>query len=444
MSLVRLAVVLAALALSTATHSAPSRPFVLGVGTHFGLNRGDVDKLMDAMVRSDLRSFRDEIHWHLVERTRGEYALPPAGTKIMRAIGAARTHGIAPLLILCYGNSLYGEAYPVSAPAQDAFARYAEYMARALQGSVRHFEVWNEWNLGLNSPEGATAKAPHHYYRLLQRAHAAIKRGNPDAMVVAGAVEGGGHTSLAWIDRLLALGGRKYMDALSVHPYLHHAGPQANPERLWDWFARLDEILQRHGISAGLPIFVTEIGWPTYRGPIGLSEDQAADYAARTLLVLRTVPSVRGVWWYNLQNDGTDPSAIEHNFGLLAADHRRKPAYQALARVGRLVAGARHATRLSAPPQVWAVRLDGEDGGTTLAVWTTSKATVALDVELKLRGEAEATIDGIAGTTPTAQAIQRLSAGTRQVRLHASPTPSIVQLPPNAVESTGVRMADSK
>jgi hypothetical protein len=418
--------------------AALDRPFTLGAGTHFGQNRGDPQRLVAALAQNGFASFRDEIFWHDVERQRGAYRLPPADSRVMRAIADARARGIDPLLILCYGNAgLYGEAYPVSEGAQDAFARYAEFMARALKGSVRHLEVWNEWNAGLGTSDGAVAKTPEHYFGLLRRTHAAIKRGNPDAVVVGGSVEGGGIAALNWIDRLLSLGGAKHMDALSVHPYLHHAGPDANPERLAGWFERLDEILRRHG-AQDLPVLVTEIGWPMYRGPLGLTEERAADYAARTVLVLRTLRSVRGVWWYELQNSGADPNALEHNFGLLTGDFRVKPALPALTRVADALTDAR-VTRLAAAAPVWAVRLDRLDGRTTLAVWSTSPSVSTVELAVTVEGDVHVTIDAPGSAAST----QRVRSGAALLPLRVSGTPTWIQLPTEAIRATSVNVRGS-
>lgn len=415
--------------------------FLLGAGTHFGQGRGDPDRLTAALADNGLQSFRDEIFWHDVERQRGDYRLPTPDAPIMRALRRAGEREIAPLLILCYGNGLYGEAYPVSEGAQEAFARYAEFLARSLRGSVRHFEVWNEWNGGLGSPQGATAKTPDHYFSLLRRAHAAVKRGNREAVVVAGAVEGGGVAALAWIDRLFALGGGKYMDALSVHPYLHHGGPDANPERLAGWFEHLDGIMRRHGVD--VPVYVTEIGWPNYPGPLGVSEDQGADYAARTLLVLRTAPRVAGIWWYELQNYGPDPNAIDHNFGLLSADFRAKPALRAVRRVAEEITGARAVTRLPSPAHVWAIRFDGKDGRTALALWTTAKTESAVELEVALAAEAAATVDTAGGAASVPPPMPRLRTGPQQMTLRVSGTPTIVRWPAGVLAAPGLAVREA-
>lgn len=430
---------LACLIVATA-HADPTAmaPFTLGTGTHFGQARGDVDRLFAAIAEAGLQSFRDEIFWHEVEQRRRDYRLPDRNSAIMRGLALARERGIEPLLILCYGNSLYAEPYPVSDDAQEAFARYAEFMARSLKGMVRYFEVWNEWNGGLGGgSQGAAARTPDQYVRLLQRAHAAIKRGNPDAVVIGGAVEGAGGAALRWIDRMLELDGARYMDALSVHPYLHHGGPDANPERLVGWFAALAEIFRRRGIAPDFPVLVTEIGWPTHSGPLGLSEDRAADYLARTLLLLRSFPAVRGVWWYNLQNDGPDPAAIEENFGLLAADFRAKPGYRALGRLTGILTEARGIRRLPSPGHIWAVRLDEVQGRSIIAIWTSARRSLAVDLDLVMRHDAEAIVESVGGGSGSLGS-RRVAPGRQLFRVQASGTPVIVDLPAAAVESVAV------
>lgn len=42
------------------------------------------------------------------------------------------------------------------------------------------------------------------------------------------------------------------------------------------------------------------------------------------------MPNIKGMWWYDLINDGTARDDQEHNFGLLNIDLSPKPAYATL------------------------------------------------------------------------------------------------------------------
>ena len=77
-----------------------------------------------------------------------------------------------------------------------------------------------------------------------------------------------------------------------------------------------------------IPIYVTEIGWPTSTGNRGFPESAVAQMAERSLLMFSALPYVRGVWWYDLIDDGTDSANAEDRFGLFSRRQTLKPAGQ--------------------------------------------------------------------------------------------------------------------
>ena len=78
-------------------------------------------------------------------------------------------------------------------------------------------------------------------------------------------------------------------------------------------------------------IYVTEAGWPVYQGSHGVSDDTAAAYLQRFMLLAKARPWIAGVWWYDLFDDGDDSQNTEHRFGLLSKAGTPRPAFQALA-----------------------------------------------------------------------------------------------------------------
>jgi hypothetical protein len=372
--------IVAALLIVLAAGAAPAgAQFWVGVGTHFGQNRGDVDRSFQLMRDAGIVAFRDELYWSLLEKTPGVFALTGETARVATALDGALTAGFEPVLILNYGNGLYGGGFPLNDAARNAFAAYARFAAARYRGKVRHYEIWNEWNGGMGqSNPTADMKSAEAYLPLLRATHTAVKAADPGAIVIGGAVDG----NVAWTERLVELGGMQHMDVLSIHPYMFHAGKDGTPENLVRYLADLGRRLAAKNAGAVPPLYITETGWPTAPVTGGVTAATAADYLVRAYFGVRTLPFVRGMWWYELQNSGTDPRDIQHNFGLTDANLEPKPAYHAMRLVAPLVARSVSGERLPAPGGEWVVRLRLADGSTVLALWAPGAAK---QVELAVR-----------------------------------------------------------
>ena len=90
------------------------------------------------------------------------------------------SHGVEIVMSLNFGNRLYcgpaGRALPqlwewnydLPAPpttpeALAAWTRYVEFMVKHFRGRVKHFEIWNEWNISCYW--GANPSAEHYTAR---------------------------------------------------------------------------------------------------------------------------------------------------------------------------------------------------------------------------------------------------------------------------------------
>ncbi len=198
---------------------------------------------------------RDELFWHLVEKEKGVYRIPG---DCMNNLRLTVENGFQPFLILDYGNPIYDDGMaPGSEEALQAFAGYAAHLAGELIGLATCFEVWNEPNTdGFWRPR-QDAKA---YAALLQAVYPAVKRANPKATVVGCTLAG---LDEAFLDGVAKAGGLQYMDAFSVHSYCTPASPEGRGifDEVRRFSRRVDALAGRH-----LPVWITELGWPTQEG----------------------------------------------------------------------------------------------------------------------------------------------------------------------------------
>jgi len=103
-----------------------------------------------------------------------------------------------------------------------------------------------------------------------------------------------------------------------------------------DHVAKLAKV-SNNGIE--IPIYVTELGWPTHVGRYGVSEDESAWFLARYLILAASRQYVKGVFWYCLMDQGTDPGNKEHRFGILDRSQQAKPAAREFRRVTDILKG---------------------------------------------------------------------------------------------------------
>ncbi|MBN1431041.1 MAG: hypothetical protein JXB07_21915 [Anaerolineae bacterium] len=149
------------------------------------------------------------------------------------------------------------------------FARFVEEFTRHYKGQIDHIIIWNEPNLTFEW--GYQPVEPENYINLLKVATSAARRGNPDVVVLAGALAPTlepvgsqyGMNDLDYLSRLYALGFKDYFDVLAAHTYGLKFPPEEPPAPDVLNFRRV-ELLRQIMLDNGdgdKPIIITESGW---------------------------------------------------------------------------------------------------------------------------------------------------------------------------------------
>ena len=348
-----------------AGNAAGQAPFIVGVCTHFGQNKGDVQANLNLIQQLGVQSVRDEVFWQGVEHEKGHYAIPKNSELFVNAIVA---RGLKPLLSLDYGNPLYDRGdKPISDEAIEGYARYAEFVVRHFQGKVTMYEVWNEWNGGVGKTTPGTAAT---YVKVLKIVYPRLKAIDPNLIIIAGAVSGGGVRG-PWLREMLEAGAMQAADAISFHQYIFSSnGIGKLPETLRDNINRVEELARSYNNNRDVPLLLTETGWPTNTGASSTSLQESGDLAAQTVLLLRSLPFLGGVWWYDFQDDGTNPEKTEDNFGLVHIDLTPKPGFVQLATVNRWMMGAQFTSQPKfSDPAIDSVEFKLANGQQGVALW---------------------------------------------------------------------------
>jgi len=303
-------------------HINVSEGFILGVGTHLAGGKRDIIRTLDMLQEVGVMSIRDDATWSKVEQKPGELKIPAHWDML---VDEALKRGIKVLWILAYGNPFYdGGQKPKTDESRAAFARYAAFVASHFKGRVLGYEIWNEWELttGNTSPG-----SPEDYAALVRAVVPAIRRADPKAKIFVGAVGSKGIRE-GYLQRIIELGVLDGADFLSLHTYIH-CSRDPTPKAWADWMWSLHDKL---ALWAGKPIdfYITEMGWPSNEGACGVSEEKQAEFLVDMFMLAEQIPFIKGIWWYDFQNDGPDRKNREHNFGLVDENFNPKPAYFAL------------------------------------------------------------------------------------------------------------------
>ncbi|MDR3687961.1 MAG: cellulase family glycosylhydrolase [Fimbriimonas sp.] len=331
-----------------------------GVNIHFtDAAPGEMEKI----AKAGFKWVRMDFGWAGVERKRGVYQFAP----YERLMASLRAVGMRPIIILDYGNDLYGKGAPRSAEAVTAFCRFVAAAMRRFAGQGIVWEMWNEPNISFWPPKPNVGE----YIRLATEVGKTIRQIAPKEWYV-----GPGVSTIDWnfLEECFRGGLLKYWDAVTVHPYRG-----SNPESVIEDWRRLRRLVDRYAGGHSVGLISSEWGYASQEGGAGL--EQQADYATRQYLANLTGGANLSIW-YDWKNDGLNPKDPECNFGTVDTTLTAKPAYSQIERLSRDLNGYRYRMRLTqGSPDDYVFAFE-RHGVYKYVVWTT--AAVPHEVRLNL------------------------------------------------------------
>lgn len=298
---------------------------------------------------------RQEFPWEDLEVTgRGQFEW----AKYDRIVERTAAHGLR-LLARLSNPPAWSRADPQAgdlAPPDDLqdFVNYAAAVAERYRGRITHYQVWNEPNI---FPEwGNNFVDPARYTELLCRAYAALKRVDPDIVVVNAAIAQTisldgykGFSDLIFLQEIYDHGGGDCFDVLSAQGYGLFSGPTDRRLRATSVnVARhtyYRDIMVRNG-DAHKPIWLSEAAWNATldaelpRGEIdaysrfgNVTQEQAARYMP--LLYERAQkewPWVGNImYWFFTRKDPFEADQSWYYFRMVEPDYQpEKPRFTPL------------------------------------------------------------------------------------------------------------------
>lgn len=345
--------------------SAGEPDFRFGVGTR--LENDAYERAARPASELGFASVRADVIWKNVEKLPGEYDF---AARYDSAMAAYRDRGLDVLPLIAYGNQYYDDGRGPSSPAAiDAYAMYASEV-------VEHFapdaaEIYNEFNHADHN-NSACGQTPACYLQLLAPTADRIHAAHPAVKVVGPA---NARQDQAFLDELFRLGGLRYLDAVTFHPYEDEYNN--GPEFLVPNLQAAHDSIRANNDGVDKPIWLTELGWSTSL----VTEQQQANHLVRGEAIA-FASNVERFYYYDLINDGDDPQNPFFNFGLFrksSADvpaFEPKPAAMAQAVMIRKLAGKAFAERDALAETSYSYAF-GEGEDTTRVAWATTPSSVS-------------------------------------------------------------------
>ena len=344
----------------------------------------DPTQLLDAIDELDAELgagwVRLAVSWRDLEPTPGVYSEAQLAN-LDYLTGELSARGIQLLATICYtprwasdqsfwdsppgGHATgYQSFYPIDDAALDDFGRTAEFLAARYAGRIAAYEVWNEPNLWPYLYPQRTDDdrwfAAHTYLKMLKAWSAGIRRGDPNALVVAGGTAPLGRDDVcrtspqSFARYLRSQGAAEYFDAYSHHPYTPGGTTNKAPDRppndtkttvtLYNLRTLLD-------VFPGKPFYLTEYGYNTSAsrdfGGMTVTKVQQAAWLRKAYLYAGRYSQVKALFWYLVQDAKPSGLPSDHGVytGLREADGARKLSWFAFAGGNRLTIEAPRSVR---------------------------------------------------------------------------------------------------
>lgn len=346
----------------TQTRSRSDWPDTLGHG--FGLALHDfASATLDVVAGAGFTLIRTDFFWPAVEPRKGHYDWSLYDDAAL----ALRTRNLRPVFILGYNNpDAYSGQWMDGITLPDEIAAFANFAAASAQRYRDLQPIWEIYNEPNRSNFWNPTPDPAAYMTLAQATIAALRRADPDCVIIAPAL---GHKMSApvlevdFLEACLKLDLQPVVDGISIHPYV-------DPEVVEDSYDAVRALLDRYPVqSRKLPILATEWGFAVDRH---ISEDVQADLLERMFLVNLSLGIPMTIAYSAVDASADYVPDSERHFGIVRADHSPKPAFFALQHMNQSLRGLSFQKRLASRASDFLL-VFGDDGKSVIVGWTTGK-----------------------------------------------------------------------
>jgi len=302
----------------------------------YGMVQADVDRTMELLSSTGVKSVRLLIPWAGVEATQNQLDW----STVDKTVNSAAGRGLAVVGIV---NSTprwavaSGGQYLSGRPASPA--TYGEFVAKVVSrylGKISAVEIWNEPNaVTFYTPQ----PDPAGYVDLLKAAYPRVKAVDPSVVVIGGSlaplVDFGAYTinAVSFLSQMYAAGAKDYLDAVAYHPYQYtltfsDGMTVANSPMLQ--LIELRKVMLANG-DGNKRIWATEYGEPAAQN----GEAQENAYVTDMLTKWQELPYAGPMYIYTTRDRSTGSVASDDTFGIYRQNWTPKTVQQVV-RAGAL------------------------------------------------------------------------------------------------------------
>jgi hypothetical protein len=272
-----------------------------GVNIHFTQPKAGE---LEMIAAAGFKWVRQDFYWDGTEKKKGEYNFK----EYEFLMSELEKHNMSAILILDYGNALYGGKSVTTEVGRKAYAQWAATAVEHFKGRGILWEIWNE-------PNGDGFWFSHHnvqeYAAMALEAVKAIRAKTQNELIIGPATSG---VDFNFLEECFKAGLLDYWDAVSVHPYR-----QIAPESALNDYYELKKMIVKYGPKGKtIPIISSEWGYSAVWN--GFNETIQGKFLPRELL-LNVMNGIPISIWYDWHNDGTNKKEPEHNFGIVEFDY---------------------------------------------------------------------------------------------------------------------------
>lgn len=342
----------------------PSNGVMLTTGMRYGFQSHypgqNMDQINGWVTGAGFSWIKQQLVWKDIEQDRGQY-----NWGVYDAIvDAAQRDGVKVLFSIVGNPAWARNDRKTNGPPDNLqdFAPFLTAMAAHWKGRVAAYEIWNEQNLYYEWGDGPVDAGK--YIELLKVAYPAVKQGDPNAIVVSGALTPTGviNPAIAIDDRLYFEQMYQYQngvfkniaDAIGFHAFGANNPPDDDPTTTtkpsnsykghWSFYFRniekFRDIMVKYGDDKR-QIFITEYHWasttvpvPGYLYGLDVSEEEQAKFLVRGFQMMTSnyYPWVGAafVWNLNYRVMGLPLTDEKTVFSVLNSNATPRPAYLAL------------------------------------------------------------------------------------------------------------------
>ena len=280
----------------------------IGVATQFWAHKIDIKKSISLVDSMGFNSIRDGIKWNKVERKIKVYNIPK---KIKKVIEEAKNKNVDPLIVLSGKVPTFydKDERPFHENNAESYIQFVEFVARHFKGSVYHYEIGNEWNVGdglRKFPKKKKEKVLLDYLDLLKKLKNRISSIDPDIKIVGPVFTGNG-VKRGELEFMVKNGLLDAVDIVSFHgyPYKEKKGIEQTPQRYFDWIKSVEDMLISYNNGQEVPIYITEYSWPSVENRrryshYQASEEKQKEFLLKSLELIKEYEFIKGMWWFCL------------------------------------------------------------------------------------------------------------------------------------------------